>query len=141
MKRIILSCILASFAGKHPLNNGQTSMVLVDVRAGDWPISLEKAEGKKIAAYFLQFRDQQVLTGVVMDTLPFSDIGQLKYLEKALTALKSGTNGDIAKFKDYSIKRTDSRTDGRSYLLRLRWGLTNFRQPEADTLVSAIRKL
>ena len=116
-------------------------MVLVDVRAGDWPISLEKAEGKKIAAYFLQFRDQQVLTGVVMDTLPFSDIGQLKYLEKALTALKSGTNGDIAKFKDYSIKRTDSRTDGRSYLLRLRWGLTNFRQPEADTLVSAIRKL
>jgi hypothetical protein len=142
MKRLILSIIFVPFAGKAPFENAQSSStVLVEVRSGEWPISLEKATSKSGASYFLQFRDEQVLTNVVLDTLPFGDLVQLKYFEKALSVLKTGNNGDIAKFKDYSVKRAESRKEGKWYILRYQWGLTNFQQAEADTLISTIRKL
>lgn len=142
MKRLILSLIFVPFAGKPPFQDTHpSSTVLVEVRSGEWPISLEKTTGKSGASYFLQFRDEQVLTNVVLDTLPFGDLLQLKYFEKALAVLKTGNNGDIAKFKDYSVKRAESRKEGKWYILRYQWGLTNFQQAEADTLISTIRKL
>ena len=142
MKRLILSLIFIPFAGKAGFNSAHlSSTVLVEVRSGDWPISLEKTKGKSGSSYSLQFRDQQVMTNVVLDTLPFPDLAQLKYFEKALSVLKTGNNGDIAKFKDYSIKRAESRREGKWYILRCQWGLTNFQQAEADTLISTIRKL
>ncbi len=142
MKKLILSFALIPFAGKAGLNSVRfSSTVLVEARSGEWPISLEQITEKSKFAYFLQFRDQQVLTGIVLDTLPFSDLAQLKYFEKALSTLKKGTNGDIAEFKDYSIKRAESRAEGRWYILRYQWGLTNFQQPTADSLINTIRKL
>ena len=75
------------------------------------------------------------------DTLAFSDVQQLKYFEKGLTALKNGNNGDIATFKDYSIKRADKKYDGTWYILRIKFGLTDFKQTEADILTKTIRGL
>ncbi|HXB43812.1 MAG TPA: hypothetical protein VNV85_07135 [Puia sp.] len=142
MKRVILSLIFIPFAGKAGFNSALTSStVLVEVRSGDWPISLEKTSDKPGESYFLQFRDQQVMTNVVLDTLPFPDLAQLKYFEKALSVLKKGNNGDIAKFKDYSVKRAESKKEGKWYILRYQWGLTNFQQAEADTLINTIRRL
>ena len=142
MKRVILSLIFIPFAGKAGFNSALTSStVLVEVRSGDWPISLEKISDKPGESYFLQFRDQQVMTNVVLDTLPFPDLAQLKYFEKALSVLKKGNNGDIAKFKDYSVKRAESKKEGKWYILRYQWGLTNFQQAEADTLINTIRRL
>lgn len=142
MKKLILSLIIIPFAGRAGFNSQHIhSAVLLEVRSGDWPISLEKKTENQQTSYFLQFRDQQVLTGILLDTLPFPDLTQLKYFEKALSVLKNGTNGDIAKFKDYSVKRAESRKDGKWYILRYQWGLTNFQQHEADTLISTIRKL
>jgi hypothetical protein len=142
MRTFILSLLFIPFAGKTGWNYSRSSStVLVEARSGDWPISLEKTTDKSGTSYFLQFRDQQVLTNVVMDTLPFQDLTQLKYFQKALTVLKTGNNGDIAKFKDYSIKRAESLKEGKWYILRYQWGLTNFRQTEADTLINTIRKL
>ena len=142
MKRLILSFIFVPFAGNAGFHNTHsTSTVLVEVRSGEWPISLEKTIDKLGALYFLQFRDEQVLTNVVLDTLPFNDLAQLKYFEKALSMLKTGNNGDIAKFKDYSIKRAESKKEGKWYILRYQWGLTNFQQMEADKLINTIRKL
>ena len=77
----------------------------------------------------------------VMDTLPIANLQQLRFLDQALTSLKKASNGEIATFKDYSIKRTDKKFDGTSYLLRYQEGATEFRQPEADILSATIRKL
>ncbi|HLK30045.1 MAG TPA: hypothetical protein VKT28_15800 [Puia sp.] len=142
MKKLILSLILIPFAGEAGLNSFHaSSTVLVEARSGEWPITLEKAIEQSRSPYFLQFRDEQVLTGVLLDTLPFTNMEQLKYFEQALSVLKNGSNGDIAKFTDYSIKKTKSKADGTWYILRYKWGLTNFQQREADTLISTIKKL
>jgi hypothetical protein len=142
MKKVILSLLLIPGAGKAGLKPFHTaSSVLVEARSGEWPITLEQTVEKSGISYFLQFRDEQVLTSVVLDTLPFEDLTQLKYFQQALSALKTGNNGDVAKFKDYSIKRSDVRKQGISYILRYQWGLTNFQQPAADTLIHIIRKL
>ncbi|HVM89193.1 MAG TPA: hypothetical protein VMT76_13470 [Puia sp.] len=142
MKKLILSLLLLPFAGKagvKPFHS--SSSLLVEARSGEWPISLEQTVEKSHISYFLEFRDEQVLTSVVLDTLPFEDLSQLKYFQQALTVLKKGDNGDVAKFKDYSIKRSDTKDKKKNYLLRYQWGLTNFCQPEADTLIAIIKKL
>jgi len=142
MKKIIFSLLFVPFASQAGLNSSHSSStVLVEARSGEWPISLEKTIDKSGTSFSLMFRDEQVLTNVVLDTLPFKDLTQLKYFEKALTVLKTGNNGDVAKFKDYTIKRAESRKEGKWYILRYQWGLTNFQQAEADTLISTIRKL
>ncbi|HMH20142.1 MAG TPA: hypothetical protein VK563_00130 [Puia sp.] len=163
MKRLILS-LLIPFAGQtgiyngymlpgsdaaagdraisnsHTVSRGQIGATSqVEIRSGVWPILLEKSNSIPGAAYSLQFRDMQVITGVVMDTLPFPDLGQLKYFGKALSALKTGNNGDIARFKEYSVSRADKKYEGVWYLLKYQWGTTDFQQPEADIIIKAIR--
>jgi hypothetical protein len=139
MKRLILFSLLIPFAGFDNFPSSSTN--LVEVRTGDWPITLERTIERRDTTYFLQFRDQQVLTDVVLDTLPFPNLDQLRYFEKALTVLKTGHNGDIAKFKDYTIKRAEKKYEGIWYILRLKYGSTDFRQPEADLMIKTIRGL
>jgi hypothetical protein len=142
MKRLILSALFLPFAGKtgHIWVHANSTN-LVEVRSGDWPMNLERTIEKSDTSYSLLFRDQQVVTGVVMDTLPFPNLVQLKYFENALSALKTGTNGDIAKFKDYSIKRAEVKREAVWYILRIKWGLTNFQQPESDIMIRTIKNL
>ena len=142
MKRLILSALFLPFAGKtgHFWVHANSTN-LVEVRSGDWPINLERTIEKSDTSYSLLFRDQQVVTGVVMDTLPFPDLVQLKYFEEALSTLKTGNNGDIAKFKDYSIKRAEVKREPVWYILRIKWGLTNFQQPESDIMIRTIKNL
>jgi hypothetical protein len=142
MKKLILISLFIPLAGKAGLNSAKAiNSTLVQVRTGEWPISLERIVKRSDTSYFLQFRDQQVTNTEVLDTLPFADKTQLIYFEQALSALKKGSNGDIANFKDYSIKRAEARTEGKWYILRYQWGMTNFQQPEADIMISTIRGL
>ena len=142
MKRLILSALFLPFAVKPGLNHVHSNSTnLVEVRSGDWPMNLERTIEKSDTSYSLLFRDQQVVTGVVMDTLPFPDLVQLKYFEEALSTLKTGNNGDIAKFKDYSIKRAEVKREPVWYILRIKWGLTNFQQPESDIMIRTIKNL
>src|ERR1700730_3157273 len=143
MKRLILSSMLIPFVAWMGINGGRhrLSPDQVEIRSGKWPILLEKSTAIPGAAYSLQFRDQQVVTGVVMDTLPFPNLVQLKYFEEALSTLKTGNNGDIAKFKDYSIKRAEVKREAVWYILRIKWGLTNFQQPESDIMIRTIKNL
>jgi hypothetical protein len=64
---------------------------------------------------------------------------QLRYFQQGLSALKTGNNGDIAKYKDYSIKRAQQKNEGIWYILRIKWGLTSFQQPEADLMIKTIK--
>ncbi|MFI5152524.1 MAG: hypothetical protein ACHQET_04275 [Chitinophagales bacterium] len=143
MKRLILCALFIPIAVKPGSNRSHNyeGTHLVEVRSGDWPINLERDIDDRDTSYSLLFRDKQVLTSVLMDTLSFANLTQLKYFGKALTVLKTGNNGDIAKFKDYSIKRADKKYEGTWFILRYRWGLTDFQQSEADLLISTIRGL
>lgn len=115
---------------------------LADVRTGRWPMYLERDIDRRDTSYSLIFRDQQYEDAEVMDTLKFGNLGQLRYLGQALKVLRMGHNGDIANFKDYSIKRADKPYDGGVwYILRIKFGLTDFQQPEADIMCKTIDKL
>ena len=140
MKQVLLSLLMISMAGTGPFNsmhvyNGKP----VEIRSGEWPIMLQRHIEQADTTYSLQFRDAQVLSSAVMDTLPFPNLSQLRYFEKALTTLKTGTNGDIARFKDYSITRAEKKYEGTWYILKFKWGLTDFRQSEADLMINTIR--
>lgn len=132
MKKLILSALLLPLA--------QFTTNSVEVRGGEWPINLEKYADRTGTTFSLIFRDQQVTQAELLDTLEFADAGQLRYFGKGLAALKAGTNGDIAKFKDYSIKRAD-RKDGTGvwYILRCEYGITSFQQPEVDIINKTIK--
>ncbi len=140
-KSILISFIIpfASIAGFNMENNATIN--LLEVRPDPWPINLQRIINKTDTSYALEFRDQQVLTGVMLDTLPFANLEQLKYFEKGLSVLKKGTNGDIADYKDYSIKRIDVIKEPTWYLLRFDGALTNFQQPEADKMIVTIKGL
>jgi hypothetical protein len=141
MKRILLFTLFIPFVGGSGFTRVTTSseIPLADVRTGKWPISLEKWVGHPDTSFVLLFRDQGVMMAEVMDTLPFKDLHQLRYLDSAFSVLNN--DGDIANFDRFSIKRTTKRVDGTSYLLRYQEGATEFRQQEVTILRSTIRKL
>ena len=140
MKKLFLSVLFIPFAGTAGLQRipSLSTTHLAEVRSGEWPMDLERDVERRDTFYCLIFRDQQVEQGVVMDTLGFPNLQQLKYLEQALTVLKSGHNGDIANFSTYSIKRADKKFDGIWYILRDKYGLADFQQPEADIMCKTI---
>jgi hypothetical protein len=143
MKKFILVALVVPFAGFTAFKLIYPSTTnLLEVRPDPWPINLQRTIDRRDTSYSLEFRDQQVLSGVLLDTLPFANLQQLRYLEQGLSALKKGHNGDIATYEDYSIKRTEViKKDSVWYILRGAGGLTNFQQPEADKLISFIRGL
>lgn len=141
MKKLILCAIFLPCAGKAGLHSARLSENLVEVRSGQWPINLERNVDRSGTSYSLIFRDQQVMNGEVLDTLEFANLEQLKYFEKALTTLKTGHNGDIARFKDYTLKRADKKFDGVWYILQPKYGVTDFQQPEADIMTKTIKGL
>ena len=112
----------------------------VEIRSGQWPIHLERTTDRPGVNFSLIFRDQSESMANVLDTLDFADIGQLRYFDAGLSALKKGTNGDCARFKDYSITRADKKFEGTYYILRADYGQTIFRQPEADIISKVVKE-
>ena len=143
MKKLALLFLFAPFFAKaqFTITNSSTTS-LVELRTGTWPVDLQRIIREYDTCYVLEFRDQQYTKDVNMTTLRFGNLTQLKYFQKGLSALRTGNTGDIAKFKDYTIKRMDVRKDGVWYTLTLTEGaVTNFQQPEADRMIAAIKVL
>ena len=143
MKKLIIICLFIPFVTKAQFTIVNTSTTnLVELRSGTAPLNLQRIIKESDTCYVLEFRDQGYATEVIMATLRFPNMEQLKYFQKALSALKNGTSGDIAKFKDYTIKRVDVKKEGSFYILNCGAGpTTNFRQPEADKMIAAITTL
>ena len=141
MKKFFLIFLLLPFAlhAQFRIVNSATNN-LMDVRQGTWPISLQRITKPTDTFYVLQFRTQEYMNSVIMKTLKFNDIQQLKYFQQGLTALKTGNTGDVAEFKDYTIKRVDVNKDGIWYILTCDGCQTNFQQPEADRMIAVITK-
>ena len=141
MKNLLLLILFSPLAMKAQFKIINSATInIADVRQGTWPISLQRITKQSDTCYVLQFRTQEYNNSVIIKTLKFRDLGQLKYFQQGLTALKTGNNGDVAEFKDYTIKRVDVYKEGTSYILTCDGGLTNFQQPEADKMIAAIGK-
>lgn len=141
MKNLLLLILLSPIAIKAQFKIVNSATInIADVRQGTWPISLQRITKPSDTCYVLQFRTQEYNNSVIIKTLKFRDLGQLKYFQQGLAALKTGNNGDVAEFKDYTIKRVDVYKEGTSYILTCDGGLTNFQQPEADRMMAAINK-
>ena len=127
MKKFILVALVVPFAGFTAFKLIYPSTTnLLEVRPDPWPINLQRTIDRRDTSYALEFRDQPVLSGVLLDTLPFANLQQLRYLEQGLSALKKGHNGDIATYEDYSIKRTEViKKDSVWYILQGAGGRTN----------------
>ncbi len=139
MKKLLLGILLVPLAAMYKLPSSKAPSV--EVRSGAWPINLERTTDRPGVSYSLIFRDEQVMNANVLDTLDFPNIEQLRYFGKGLTALKVGTNGDIARFKDYSITRADKKFDGGIwFVLKDQFCSTSFQQPEADIIVKTIKQ-
>ena len=143
MKKIALILTILPVLAKAQFKIVNTATInLVELRSGTWPITLQRITKESDTTYVLLFRDQEYTNTENMTTLRFRDMDQLKYFQKGLSALKNGTNGDIAKFLEYTIKRSDVKREGIWYILTCSDGtLTNFQQPEADKLIAAISTL
>jgi hypothetical protein len=144
-KLVFLSLFLAfAFASKAQFTIVNTATInLVELRqGGTWPITLQRVTKESDTCYLLSFRDQQYTNDVIMTSLRFPNLEQLRYFQKGLSALKSGSTGDIAKFKEYTIKRIDVKKEGVWYILSCGQGATtNFQQPEADKMIAGIVNL
>jgi hypothetical protein len=143
MKKLILISLFFPFFAKAQFKIVNTATInLLELRAGTWPITLQRITKESDTCYVLLFRDQQYTNVVDMSTLRFPDLEQMKFFQKGLSALKNGSTGDIAKFKEYTIKRVDVKKEGIWYILTCEEGaLTNFQQPEADKMIAAIDNL
>ncbi len=145
MKKLIILSLFIPMLSKAQFVIVNTSTIsLIDPRTGTWPLDLQRVIRESDTSYMMVFRDQQESSSVNMSTLKFSDVQQVRYFGKGLTALKTGSTGDIAKFKDYTIKRMDVKKGAPKgtvwYILTCEDGsLTNFQQPEADKMIAAIK--
>ena len=142
-KIVILSLLIVPFVSRaqFTITNSSTTSLL-QVRDGTWPMELQRIIKEYDTCYVLEFRDQQYSSVVNMSDLRFGNMQQVKYFMQGLAALKKGNTGDIAKYKDYTIKRVDVKKEGTWYVLNCNEGsVTNFQQPEADKLIAAITNL
>jgi len=80
MKKLILCALFIPMANKQGANHELPSATnLVEVRSGEWPINLERDIDNGDTSYALLFRGMQVLTMVMMDTVAFDNVTELKY--------------------------------------------------------------
>jgi hypothetical protein len=145
-KLIVLSLFIPVFAKAQFVIVNTSTISLMEPRTGKWPLDLQRVIKESDTCYVLAFRDQQESEEVNMSELRFGSLTQLKYFQKGLSALKDGSTGTTAKFKDYSIKRMDVKKLNEKgtvwYILTCSDGTTtNFQQPEADRMVAAIKAL
>jgi hypothetical protein len=142
MKKLFLIYLFIPFAVKAQFKIVNTATIdLLNLRPATWPINLQRVTKESDTCYVLVFRSQEYINEVIMKTLRFRDLEQLKYFQKGLSTLKNGSNGDVAEFKDYTIKRVDKKKEGSWYTLTFDGGITNFQQPEADKMIAVINTL
>lgn len=145
MKKLIFLSLFIPFAAKAQftiVNNSTLDLVALR-EGGTWPVKLQRVIKETDTSFVLQFRDQQYTTDQVMASLRFPNMQQMKYFQQGLAALKNGSNGATAKFKDYTIKRVDVSKEGAQYILicDAAGETTSFKQIEADRMIAAIGHL
>ena len=87
MKKLLLLILLSPLAMRAQFKIVNSATInIIDVRQGTWPISLQRITKPTDTCYVLQFRTQEYNNSVIIKTLKFRDLGQLKYFQQGLTA-------------------------------------------------------
>jgi hypothetical protein len=130
--------------GPDRLSNNKTNYPEVDllqVRLAPWPINLQRVIYYTDTCYAIQFRDQSTMNGIAYKTLDLETLEQLKYFKDGLLSLKKGSNGDIAIFRNYSIKKVGKKKEDSWYILSYDGAVTNFQEAQANRMIFIINDL
>jgi hypothetical protein len=111
---------------------------LMQVRLAPWPINMQRAIYYTDTCYAIQFRDQSTMTSVTIKTMDLETMEQMKYFKEGLLTLKKGQNGDIAEFRNYSIKKVGTKKENSWYILSYDGAVTNFQEAQANRMIFII---
>jgi hypothetical protein len=111
---------------------------LMIVRLEPWTINMQRAIYYTDTCYAFQFRDQSIMNSVAMKTLDLETMEQLKYFKEGLITLKKGANGDVAVYRNYSIKKVGTKKENSWYILSFGSSVTNFQEPQLNRMVYII---
>jgi hypothetical protein len=137
----LISLFLHTHGGSLYKSSQYPEIDLMQVRVGTWPINLQRVVYYTDTCYAIQFRDQHAMNAVTFKTMDLETLEQLKYFKEGLTTLKKGHNGDIAEFRNYSIKKVGMRKEDSWYMLSYDGAITNFQEAQANRMIYIINDL
>ena len=111
---------------------------LMQVRLAPWSINMQRIVYYTDTCYAIQFRDQSAMNAVLYKTMDFETLEQLKYFREGLMTLKKGQNGDVAEFRDYTLKKVGTKKENSWYILNYDGAVTNFQEAQANRIVFII---
>jgi hypothetical protein len=142
MKQLLLIPFFLHMSGGSFLKGSNYPDVdLMTVRLEPWPINLQRVVYFTDTCYAFQFRDQSTMNSVAIKTMDLETMDQLKYFRDGLTTLKKGDNGDVAEFRNYSIKKVGTKKENSWYILSYDHAVTNFQEPQVNRMIYLINHL
>jgi hypothetical protein len=139
MKQLLIIPLFLHFSSGHWFKKQFYPTVdLMNVRLEPWPINLQRVIYYTDTCYAFQFRDQSIMNGVIIKTLDLETLEQLKYFKEGLVTLKKGANGDVAEYRNYTIKKVGTKKENSWYILSYGGAVTNFQEPQVNRMIFII---
>src|SRR5215475_11538329 len=139
MKQLLLIPIFLQMSSGSPFQKSNYPTVdLMTVRLEPWSINMQRVIYYTDTCYAVQFRDQATVNGVYIKTLDLETLEQLKYFRDGLITLKKGANGDVAEYRNYSIKKVGTKKENSWYILNYGSAVTNFQEPQVNRMIYII---
>jgi hypothetical protein len=139
MKQLLVIPLFFHMGGTAGINQVFYPEVnLIQVRLAPWQINMQRIVYYTDTCYAIQFRDQSTMNAVIYKTMDFETLEQLKYFKEGLITLKKGQNGDVAEFRNYSIKKVGTKKENSWYILNYDGAVTNFQEAQANRMVFII---
>jgi hypothetical protein len=138
---LFISLFLHNGFGSKTGNSSYPEVDLMQVRLAPWSINLQRVIYYSDTCYAIQFRDQSAMNAETYKTLDLETLEQLNYFKEGLLTLKKGSNGDIAEFKNYSIKKVVKKKGDYWYILSYDGAVTNFQEAQTNRMIFIINDL
>jgi len=135
---LLISLFLHTHVGSWSKKAYYPDVNLMPVRLAPWPINMQRIVYFTDTCYAIQFRDQSTMNAVIYKTMDLETLEQLKYFKEGLLTLKKGQNGDVAEFRNYSIKKVGTKKENSWYILSYDGGVTNFQEAQANRILFII---
>jgi len=113
----------------------------MQVRLAPWQINMQRIIYYTDTCYALQFRDQSTMNSVAIKTMDLETLEQLKYFREGLVTLKKGNTGDVAEYRNYSLKKVGIKKENTWYILSYDRAVTNFQEAQANRMIFIIDQL
>jgi hypothetical protein len=139
MKQLLIIPLFMHFSSGHSFKKQIYPTVdLMTVRLEPWAINMQRVIYYTDTCYAFQFRDQSIMNGVIIKTLDLETLEQLKYFKEGLVTLKKGANGDVAEYRNYTIKKVGTKKENSWYILSFDGAVTNFQEPQVNRMIYII---